>query len=70
MLKTEQTDLEALLRMSSQSSDFKAGKISCSNRQLHIAYFTTLIDQKLLQEYVIQPIQKCASTAIIETLQY
>ncbi|SFT08798.1 spore germination protein [Paenibacillus sp. BC26] len=68
MLKTEQTDIKALLQLSGQSSDFRTGKISFSNQQMHISYFSTLIDQKLLQEHVLQPLQQC-SLAAIQTLE-
>jgi spore germination protein KA len=64
MLKTEQTDIEDLLRLSNQSSDFRTGKLSFSNQQVHIAYYSTLIDQKLLQEHVLQPLQQCSLAAI------
>ncbi|WP_308634050.1 spore germination protein [Paenibacillus silvisoli] len=64
MLKTEQTDIDALLRLSSQSSDFRTGTISLPNQQLYIAYYNTLIEQKQLQEFVIQPLQQCTLTVI------
>ncbi|NQX62740.1 spore germination protein [Paenibacillus qinlingensis] len=68
MLKTEQSDIEELLRLSSQSSDFRTGKISFSNQQIYIAYYSTLIDQNLLQEHVLQPLKQCPIGAI-QTLE-
>lgn len=64
MLKTEQTNIEDLLRLSGQSSDFRTITIGGANRQVCLSFFNTLIDQRLLQEHVLQPLKQISSVAL------
>lgn len=56
-LNTDLTDFNELIKLSQQSSDFKRSTITFSNQTLHISYFKTLIDEKLLQHNLIAPLQ-------------
>ncbi|MGQ7887569.1 spore germination protein [Paenibacillus sp. WC2504] len=57
MLKTDFQDIDQLINLSRQSSDFKTTQIFTSGQQVSISYFKSLIDDKLLQFNVIIPLQ-------------
>lgn len=57
MMKTDFQDIDELINLSRESSDFKTTQICTSGQQVSISYFKSLIDDKLLQCNVIIPLQ-------------
>ncbi|NBD26890.1 spore germination protein [Paenibacillus glycinis] len=57
MVHTEANDLASLIGLAKRSSDFVTSELAFSGAPLSISYFKTLIDNKLLREHLLDPLQ-------------
>ncbi len=69
-LQSNYKSFDQLMSILQKSDDFKKSHIFIHHQQLTLFYFGTLIDEKLLQTYVIYPMQKYALHKELKNLEH
>lgn len=68
-MKTDIKNLDQLLKLSGQSSDFKTTTIFMGKQEVKIFYFSTLIDAKWMQQHLILAVQNRSLDSEIKEIE-
>lgn len=68
-MKTEMKNLDQLLKLSGQSSDFKTTAILLGKQEVNIFYYSTLIDAKWMQQHLILVLQNRSLDSEIKEIE-